>query len=329
MHARPGSGRNLAGDAVQARETAAALRRLGLEVDLAEGETLPEPARYDLVHLFNLMPVEPAHAAFRLARARGRPVVLTPVFWDPTEFLDRWERGPEFRDWWRKTDPLRREILAGTHLLLPNAEAELACLGRIYGPLPPHRVVPNGVNEDLFRPGGRGARAAPAHVLCVARLSPRKNQLGLLEALRPTGLPVRFIGPLNDLDYYRACRRISWPGVVFEEALTGARLAAAYAAAPVHALASWYETPGLASLEAAACGCRVVSTDRGSAREYLGGDAWYCRPDEADTIREAVLAALAAPVPAGLAARVRARYNWGRAARETLRAYELVLGGRT
>ena len=42
-------------------------------------------------------------------------------------------------------------------------------------------------------------------------------------------------------------------------------LAEHYARAQVHALVSFRETPGLVSLEAAALGCAVVSTDRGSA----------------------------------------------------------------
>ncbi|MGE5550840.1 MAG: glycosyltransferase family 4 protein [Bacteroidota bacterium] len=326
MQARPGSGRILAGDAVQARATAAALRELGVRVDLSETDVLPDLAPYDLIHLFNLMPVEANRAAFEAARDARKPIVLSPIFWDPRKFLERWDKAGYFLSWWEKTEALRREVLGGVDLILPNAMAELECLRGAYGSLPRHHLVPNGVDITLFQP--RPKRAVEPHVLCVARISARKNQLGLLEALRPTGLKVRIVGPVNDFEYYRLCRAAAWPGVSFLPEVSGRALATMYNEAPVHALVSWYETPGLASLEAAACGCRVVSTDEGSAREYLGDQAWYCRPDDADGIRRAVLAALQAQVPSRLAGRVREEYNWGQAARSTLAGYECALGKR-
>ena len=276
MQARPGSAQVLAGDAVQVRATAAGLRALGLEVDLEERGGLPDLSPYDLVHLFNLMPVESTHTAMRAALAARKPVVLSPIFWDPSEFLNQWDRDGEFAQWWKRTDVLRQEVLAGVRLILPNAQAELECLRKAFRTLPPHWLVPNGVDASLFRPISRPARQT-ANLLCVARISARKNQLGLLNALRGTGLSIKFIGPVNDFAYYRACRAAAWPEVCFLPEMRGKGLLAAYNAAPVHALVSWYETPGLATLEAAACGCKVVTTDRGSAREYLGDRAWYCR----------------------------------------------------
>ena len=44
------------------------------------------------------------------------------------------------------------------------------------------------------------------------------------------------------------------------------------------ALPSWFETPGLAALEAALAGCSVVITPFGSTREYFGDLVEYARP---------------------------------------------------
>jgi len=324
LYARPGLGSLLAGDAVQARATAAALRKLGVEADLAE-EDLPDPGDYDLVHLFNLIPIESTYTAYRAVRAAGKPFVLSPVFWDPTEYLTKTGLSSLFA-WWERTMPLRREVLRAAALILPNGQGEVECLERFFGALPPHRVVPNGVDPTLFFPPGREDRRDGPHVLCVGRITPRKNQLALLNALRGTGVPVAFVGPVNDFAYYRVCRTAAWPGVSFRPAVFGRRLADLYRAAAVHVLPSWYETPGLASLEAAACGCRVVTTDRGTVREYFGEGALYCPPDDPEAIRAAVLAALAAPPPAGLAEMVRARYTWEEAARATKKGYEIALG---
>ncbi|MGQ9779358.1 MAG: glycosyltransferase family 4 protein [Bacillota bacterium] len=323
MYARPGLGSLLAGDAVQARATAAALRRLGVEVDLAE-DRLPDLGSYDLVHLFNLIPIDSTHAAYRAVRTAGKPFVLSPVFWDPTEYLVRTGLS-SLLAWWERTMPLRAEVLRAAALILPNGQGELECLRRFFRDLPPHLVVPNGVDPAFFYPLGAEDRREGPLVLCVGRISPRKNQLGVIHALRDTGTRVLFIGPVNDFAYYRTCRTAAGSGMSFREAVSGRRLAALYRAARVHVLASWYETPGLASLEAAACGCRVVTTDRGTAREYFGERAWYCPPDDPDAIREAVLAALAAPCPRDLAATVRTRYTWAEAARVTKEGYEFVL----
>ena len=86
-----------------------------------------------------------------------------------------------------------------------------------------------------------------------------------------------------------------------------------YRAASVHACVSWYETPGLVSLEAALSGCKLVVTPGGSTREYFGEDAFYCRPDDAASIRAAVVQALGLRLPTDrLAARVAEGIQLGR-----------------
>ena len=68
-------------------------------------------------------------------------------------------------------------------------------------------------------------------------------------------------------------------------------LASAYAAARVLALPSWFETPGLAALEAALAGCAVVVTPFGCTREYFGDRVEYARPDRPAEIGRAILRA--------------------------------------
>jgi hypothetical protein len=113
--------------------------------------------------------------------------------------------------------------------------------------------------------------------------------------------------------------------VTFLDSLPREELASAYAAAKVHALPGWFETPGLSTLEAAAAGCNIVTTDRGTAREYFGDLAWYCDPRLVESIRSAVLAAYQAPRADRLRELVRERYSWPRAAESTLEGYRLAL----
>jgi glycosyltransferase involved in cell wall biosynthesis len=79
-------------------------------------------------------------------------------------------------------------------------------------------------------------------------------------------------------------------------------------------------------LEAALCGCAVVTTDRGSGRWYFRDDAHYCDPGDPASIRRAIEAALRSGGSEELARRVRAEFTWESAARATLEAYRAVLG---
>jgi glycosyltransferase involved in cell wall biosynthesis len=189
-------------------------------------------------------------------------------------------------------------------------------------------VVPNAVDELFFeaRPERFVERCGLRDfVLCAARVEKRKNQLALVAALRGTGIPLVIAGQANPEEYRELCRRYADESVIFLEMLSREELASACAAAKVHALVGWFETPGLSTLEAAAAGCNVVSTDRGLAREYLGEMAWYCDPRSIESIREAVAAAYHAPRSERLREHVRERYTWRRAAERTLEGYRLAL----
>ena len=90
----------------------------------------------------------------------------------------------------------------------------------------------------------------------------------------------------------------SFPNVIYIGTLQGELLASAYSAAKVHALPSWFETPGLSSLEAGACGTVVVTTDQGSPREYFQDMALYVHPLDDLSLRTALKQAFdASPLP--------------------------------
>jgi glycosyltransferase involved in cell wall biosynthesis len=144
-------------------------------------------------------------------------------------------------------------------------------------------------------------------VLCVGRIEPRKNQLRLIEALRGTGVSLTLIGAAGRFNraYERRCRRGADANVQFAGPQAPSELRRFYHAAHAHACVSWYETPGLASLEAALCGCALVLTPGGCTREYFGADAEYAQVDDPASICRAVEQALARGSSAGLADRVR------------------------
>jgi glycosyltransferase involved in cell wall biosynthesis len=93
----------------------------------------------------------------------------------------------------------------------------------------------------------------------------------------------------------------------------------------VHVLPSWFETCGLATLEAAACGCNVVVTDKGYVREFIGDAGYYCDPGNPASIREAIERAAAAPLSEHLKQKIACQYTWEQAAGKTSEAYRQIL----
>jgi glycosyltransferase involved in cell wall biosynthesis len=81
-------------------------------------------------------------------------------------------------------------------------------------------------------------------------------------------------------DYYDAAKRMAEknPNVSIRPGVPHKELISLYQGAKVHILPSWFETTGLVSLEAALCGCNIVTTSRGYARDYFQNMAWYCDP---------------------------------------------------
>lgn len=322
-----------AGDTVQIANTRYWLQRLGVEVDLTTTSRLQGgPLRwgsYDWIHLFNLFPIEETFRQAEWARDTRAPIALSTIFWDAGEFLSRTSpRTGSEHEWWNSTQPMRKALVDEAALLLPNSRAEAALLGRFFGDHLPSkcRVIPNGVDPSLAGASPEPFRAVYGRpdpfVLCVARIARRKNQLALIRALQGTGLPLVFIGPVNDPRYLEECRQEAGWDVRFLGEMPCRLVASAYSAARVHVLPSWYDTPGLASLEAGIHGCRVVSTDRGPTREYLGDLAWYCDPDSPASIRRATLDAWLTDETPPLGEQILGKYTWQRAAEETLNAYK-------
>ncbi|MCA9669715.1 MAG: glycosyltransferase, partial [Myxococcales bacterium] len=126
-------------------------------------------------------------------------------------------------------------------------------------------------------------------VLCVGRLENRKNQLTLLAALADEDVPLVFVDSQTPQPAYaELCKR--WPRrapTIFTGRISRAELHGAFRAARVHALPSWFELPGLVTLEAAWHGVNVVAGSWGTVAEYMGDNVFLCEPDDLDSVRAA------------------------------------------
>lgn len=231
---------------------------------------------------------------------------------------------------------IQTECLKHSDAILPNSFAEAALLQKEFE-IDPQKihVIPNAVDKNspsvspmLFE----NQYGISDFVLSVSNIAIRKNNLMLIEAAAQAGLPLVMIGVGQPNDpYYGLClTRARATGALYLGGLQhdSQMLASAYRAAKVHALVSWYETPGLATLEAAASGCNIVSTTRGSAREYLHALAWYCDPGDINSVMRALVSAYRAPRNSELWEVLKTEYTWEQAAARTYSAYTKVLGHR-
>jgi glycosyltransferase involved in cell wall biosynthesis len=226
----------------------------------------------------------------------------------------------------------RRELLDLCDLALPNSRAEANQLTTLFGFDPSRiRVVPNGVDSQFARADAwlfRSTFGDEPFVLYCGRIEPRKNVLGLVRAMAELKKRLVIFGDVvpGDDAYGRACRDAGREFLQWEPRLDhdDPLLASAYSAARVFALPSWFETPGLAALEAGLAGCAVVVTPWGCTREYFSESAVYARPDRPREIRRAISEAWEAGPDPRLRRRIGERFCWSVVARVTAEAYDKI-----
>lgn len=357
MQLEPGTGSIPGGHARQARKTAEFLRRLGLDVCLSD-ELEPNLEDFDLVHIFGV-----SEELIRHAKDNGKPVAVSTIYWSYRYELEYARTG----GWWsyfkadcRKRLRVATSILLGGNeghrrqsefwvrqaarscslrmadVLLPNAQAEADDLIRECGVSADRiRVVPNAVDVSAARATAdqfTSEYGIKDFVLCVGRVEPRKNQLRLIQSLRSSDKKLVIVDPVHPHhgEYLARCRRaMTTSNMLYLQRLGDDMLQSAYAAAKVHVLPSFYETTGLATLEAAVAGCNVVANEQAHTREYFQNLAWYCDPAKPGTIRSAIHAAYGSPFRAELRDRILQNFTWEHTARATLAAYEKVLRRRS
>lgn len=327
------------GGEVQLAQTTKALRESGLDARHWRpwDDSLADDV--DLLHFFGSRPE--FLPLVEAARKQGKRVAVSTIAW--FDWRNSWrerasliQRGvaaaryalraalPQLPSW-------RRKLYDAADVLLPNSQAEAEQLIRLFGiPAAKIRVVPNGF-DGRFALGDANQFTRRFKLrdfaLCVGRIEPRKNQLNLIRALRGTGQPLVLLGDVvpGHEAYAAACRQAADADVHFLGAIAhdDPLLASAYAACRCLALVGWYETPGLAALEAAATGTPLVLPQGGCAAEYFGPHAEYVPPHDLKQIRAAVLAAALRPRSEELSQLVAGSFTWSQVAAATHAAYEL------
>lgn len=341
------------GDTVQVLKTAEYLRKEQVSVDIKLTNEQINYAEYDLLHFFNI--IRPADILIHMHRS-GKPYVVSTIFVEYTEYEKNARSGmagmlfrtlsPDLIEYIKVVARFIvngekilspqylllgqrrsiRKIIQKAALLLPNSNSEYRRLERHYGISHAYRAIPNAIEPALFSQQEKFDKD-PSLVICVGRIEGRKSQLNLIRALNGTKYKLCIIGgaSTNQAQYFENCKQEAGPNVTFIDNIPQQELIAYYGKAKVHVLASWFETTGLSSLEAAAMGCNIVITDKGDTKEYFEDYAWYCDPSSPSSILAAIEEAAKAPPSQPLRSKIYTHYTWQNTAIKTLEAYQEII----
>ncbi|MBF0215744.1 MAG: glycosyltransferase [Candidatus Omnitrophica bacterium] len=295
---------------------------------------------YSILHVFGA--VKECLPLMRVGRSRGVKVVLESIFWsdyrrafcEEGTFIKKAEEV--IRHTLKVLCPVfpsgRKKMFDTADVIIPNSEGEAAQISRLFGiPRDKMRVVANGVDKVFFAAEPEifiKSYGISDFILSVGRIEPRKNQLNLIRAVKGSGRELVLIGEaVSGYEWYmEACRKEAGENVRFLGRLDhgSGMLRSAYAACGVFVLPAWFETPGLAALEAGLAGAKLAVTDGGSTREYFKDMALYLRPDSPDDIRDKIETAFRSPKTDLLRQYIMSDLTWEKIALKTAHVYKTL-----
>jgi glycosyltransferase involved in cell wall biosynthesis len=249
-------------------------------------------------------------------------------------------------EWFSLREGLRRRVLTAwsarrARRVITDTEFSKSEIARFIG-IESARVIPLGLERSTGRSDGRSDGRSPM-VLFVGSIFERRRVDRLIAsfdavATRVPGARLEIVGenrtrhPRIDLDAIRR-RSAHADRINIRSYVDDATLAQLYRDATVFAFLSEYEGFGLTPLEALVEGVPPVVLDTAVARETCGGAARYVsrdasNPEVADVIIDMLTNASARHDILRHAEGVLARYDWDRAAAQTLTVLEEAAGGR-
>jgi glycosyltransferase involved in cell wall biosynthesis len=239
---------------------------------------------------------------------------------------------------------LEPAIGRGAAAVVATNSAEVSGLASVGVQRSSIRVVPWGVDTDLFTPEGPVApRSGRARLLTTSDLTERAPLETLMRALsRVPGAELLIVGGpaeaelASDDNYVKLAKFAATLGITDRVIFTGnveyADLPALLRSANLVVSTCQYDPSGTSSLQAMACGIPVIAPPVGGHMDAVvdGTTGIIIQPDRPALLAQRIRQLLAHPMlieAYGVAAadRVRSRYSWDRIAGETIAVYDRVM----
>ncbi|MGI9118410.1 MAG: glycosyltransferase family 4 protein [Minisyncoccia bacterium] len=228
------------GDYIQMENTANALRKIGVEIDISEDMVVPPDviSKYDIVHLWNFSMNWTKYQLW-VARKHRKPVVCSMIYHESDQFIPY---------------NFQQIMLNELSMQIYLTESEKERVKRHLEINTPTVVIPNGIDDFWFRPVNISKDNI---VLSVGRIEPNKGQLEVARACKKLGIPFYCAGECNDEEYKT---QLLENDAILLGKLEPKELINWYERAKVVALVSKAEIFPLVVMEAMAQNCQIVLT---------------------------------------------------------------------
>jgi len=292
------------------------LKALDFDVDLFN-QWNPNLNKYSLCHFFSCMPG--SLFFMRTIRGAGIPLIVSPNLWVTTETKDNYP----FQE-------IEAQLICSDRIIC-NSNLECETLSEVFNiNRSKFSTVYNGINESfldfvdplIFRDK---YNINDKYVLNVANIEKRKNQLKFLEVLKNfPHLKLVVIGHVRDPEYLQKCQELGGEQFCYLGSLEhdSIELKSAYSGCEFFALPSLLETPGLAALEAAGAGAKVLITSEGSTKEYFKNFATYIDPNDQESISLGISSVLLDTKNNNLKNHIAGRFTWKEVIKDLVKIYE-------
>ena len=246
--------------------------------------------------------------------------LLSPIHWPVNTELPNNER-----------DRIKH-ILLNSLKILTNSYSESKLINDFYelDRINDFEKVVNGINEKMFKfsksfKQRKNIQNKPKILFC-GNIDRRKNLIALQRCCDIANYDLTVAGGIRDQEIFNIInskKNVTYFGEYIPYSNDHINLLTNH---DVFCLPSFYETPGLAALEAAVVGIPIVITEEGCTKEYFEDNVFYCNPDNDETILNALENALIKGyLDYGFIEYISEFYTWEKAAHQTNTIYEKVL----
>ena len=336
----PSAFQNKGGGEIVLEKTEEYLKKEGIEV--VRFNTWDDKIEdFDILHVFGS--VKECLPFMRVAKDRKTKIVLESIFWsdyrrafhEEGSVIEKAEKI--LRHTVKRVLPFfpsgRKKMFEIADIIFPNSLNEAKQISRLFAiSMDKMFVIPNGVDISFSQADPENfvnKYSLKDFVLSVGRIEPRKNQLNLIRAMKEVDRDLVLVGDtVSGYEWYRQlCEQEATSRVHFLNGFEHGSdmLLSAYAAADTFVLPGWFETPGLAALEAALAGAKVVATNGGSTKEYFKDYVFYFDPKNVLDLRRKIEDCSNIEKSQKLREYISETYLWEKVAKKTIEGYKVVL----